>query len=179
MIRSSNEAEHAAAMAAADQMAAAARTAPKGCGLDHVITRIIDGAEQKQLAEEMRRIRREYDQDFFERDARNVDNSHCVVLIGVEAIPTVLEHCGVCGYEDCAACAKAGSHCAFTLTDLGIAIGSAVSLAADHRIDNRVLYSAGKAALRCGFFPDNVKVCFAIPLSTGSKSIFFDRDPVE
>ena len=72
---------------------------------------------------------------------------------------------------------KAGANCAFNITDLGIAVGSAVSVAADHRIDNRVMYSAGRGAVRMGIFPEDVRVCCGIPLYTGSKSIFFDRGP--
>jgi len=45
----------------------------------------------------------------------------------------------------------------------------------DHRIDNRVLFSAGMAAMNLKLFSDNVKMCFAIWLSTSGKNIFFDR----
>ena len=107
----------------------------------------------------------------------NVDASQCVVLIGVRSEPFGMDHCGMCGFKNCGEMAKAGANCAFNITDLGIAIGSAVSVAADNRIDNRVLYSAGQAALRMNCFPSDVRVCFGIPLSTTSKSIFFDRDP--
>jgi uncharacterized ferredoxin-like protein len=63
------------------------------------------------------------------------------------------------------------------VTDLGIAVGSAVSVAADHRIDNRVMFSVGRAALKLGLLPDDVVNCYGIPLSISSKSIFFDRGP--
>ena len=33
------------------------------------------------------------------------------------------------------------------ITDLGIALGSAVSIAMDKRVDNRILYTAGQAIL--------------------------------
>ena len=72
---------------------------------------------------------------------------------------------------------KAGTNCVLTVTDLGIAIGSAVSVAADNRIDNRVMYSAGKGAIKIGFLPKEVKVCYGIPLNATSKSIYFDRGP--
>lgn len=72
---------------------------------------------------------------------------------------------------------KNGANCAFNITDLGIAVGSAAAVAGDNRIDNRVFYSAGKGALRMGCFSKEVRVCYGIPLSTSSKSIFFDRDP--
>ncbi len=72
---------------------------------------------------------------------------------------------------------KADACCSFSATDLGIAIGSAVALAADNRIDNRVMYSIGRSALRLKLFADNVKLCYGIPLSTGAKSNYFDRAP--
>ena len=72
---------------------------------------------------------------------------------------------------------KAGSNCVFNVTDLGIAVGSAVSVAADHRVDNRVMYSIGIAAREMGIFDDDVRVCWGIPLNASSKSIYFDRGP--
>lgn len=177
MIRKGDDAEKRSALIVADKMAAAAKTAPKGSGRDNVISLILDGNDKSVLSAHMRDIAAETDADFFNRDAGNVDASHCIVLIGVIDNPLALEHCGLCGFENCGEMRKAGSNCAFNVTDLGIAIGSAVSIAADNRIDNRVLFSAGQAALRMGCFPSNVRVCFGIPLSTSSKSIFFDRDP--
>ena len=72
---------------------------------------------------------------------------------------------------------KAGTNCVFNVTDLGIAVGSAVSIAADNRIDNRVMYSAGKGALKAGMLPPDVRIAYGIPLSISSKSIYFDRNP--
>ena len=72
---------------------------------------------------------------------------------------------------------KAGGVCAFNLSDLGIAVGSAVSLAADNRVDNRVMYSAGRGAVELGLLPDKIRVCYGIPLHATSKSIYFDRNP--
>ena len=88
-----------------------------------------------------------------------------------------MAHCGLCGFENCGACRNAGARCVFTISDLGIATGSAVSIAADNRIDNRIMYTAGKAALKLGFLPDDAAVCYGIPLSISNKSIFFDRGP--
>lgn len=175
MITNSIDARRKTVRAVAELMATAAQTAPKGCGMDNVRSLIVDGNEKDTLSSIMREICKEYDQDFFERDACNVDDSQCVLLIGVQDAPIGLDHCGVCGFKNCGECAAAGSHCAFNITDLGIAVGSAVSVAADHRVDNRVLYSAGKAALRAGWFDNNVKVCYAVPLSAEAKNSFFDR----
>ena len=64
--------------------------------------------------------------------------------------------------------------CAMNITDVGIAIGSACATAADHRVDTRVLFSAGMAAMRLDILPGCRQV-FAIPVSISSKSPFFDR----
>ncbi len=175
MIKYMETAEKDAALHVADLMAAAARTAPKGSGKDKVITLILTGEDKDKLAEEMRTAAKEYQEEFIERDSHNVDASHCVVLIGVNSVPFGLNNCSMCGFENCGACKSANANCAFNITDLGIAVGSAVSVAADHRIDNRVMYSAGRAAVRMGIFPEDIRVCYGIPLYTGAKSIYFDR----
>lgn len=173
----STDAERRAAFALADLMAAAARTAPKACGVDNIEVAILDGAEKDQLAAEMRKIAKEIDAEFFDRDAGNVDNSFCVVLIGVRNNPLGLPDCGYCGFSNCGEMKKSGTNCTFNVTDLGISVGSAVSIAADHRIDNRVMYTAGKAAVSLNFLGDQVNVCYGIPLSTTAKNLFFDRAP--
>ena len=173
------ELEKKAAFAIADLMVLAAKTAPKGCGVDNIVTLVLDGKEKGALSDEMRKIAKATGTAFFERDAENVDNSHLVVLIGAKDIPVGL-NCGLCGFENCAGLEKSGGKCAFNITDLGIAVGSAVSVAANHRIDNRVMYTVGKAALNLKIFAeaDGVKICYGIPLSSSSKSIFFDRGAV-
>lgn len=176
MIYRREDAAKDAALQVAKQMVAAAITAPKACGIDNVEAMVLDGEEKAVLAQHTRDIGQETETDFFIRDARTIDLSHCVVLIGVRKSPIDLDHCGFCGMENCGNTRKAGANCAFNTVDLGIAIGSAVSVAADNRMDNRVLYSAGKGALRMKCFSDDVHVCFAIPLSTYSKNIYYDRE---
>jgi uncharacterized ferredoxin-like protein len=168
--------EKQTALSVAHQMVTAARTAPKGCGVDRIRAMVLDGDDKKAVSDEMRKLAALPGLDFCIRDANNVDDSHCIVLIGVENIPLGLDSCGFCGFGDCVNSVKSGSHCAFNTTDLGIAIGSAVSIAADHRIDNRIMFSIGKAALSLGVFGKDVTICYGIPLSTYTKSNFFDRD---
>lgn len=57
--------------------------------------------------------------------------------------------------------------------DLGIAVSSAVSVAAMDKVDNRVMFSIGKAAAEMGY-AENV-LWLGIPLSVSGKNIFFDR----
>lgn len=176
MIYNRDAASRDAAMETAKKMVAAAVTAPKGCGIDNIESMVLDGDEMMELAGHCRDIGIETDTDFFVRDAKTIEMSHCVVLIGAKRSPILLDHCGLCGMSDCAETIEKSANCAFNIVDLGIAIGSAVSVAADNRIDNRVLFSGGMAALRMKCFTENVNVCFAIPLSTYSKNIFYDRE---
>ena len=177
MIKIMEDAERDAALQVADLMAAAARTAPKGSGKDKSITVILTGEDKDLLVQKMHEAAKEYQEEFIERDAINVENSHCIVLIGVTSEPFGLNNCSMCGFKNCSEMKKAGANCAFNVTDLGIAVGSAVSVAANHRIDNRVMYSAGRGAVRMDIFPEDVRVCYGIPLYTGAKSIYFDRGP--
>lgn len=176
MIYNNLESEKRAILQVADLIMAAARTAPKGCGVDNLETIIIDGAEKDRLAVQMRKIAEETGESFFARDSKNVDTCPVIVLLGIKNNPLGLDNCSYCGFANCAEMKKAGANCAFNITDLGIAVGSAVSIAANHRIDNRVFFSAGKAALQLNYFSEDVRVAFGIPLSTAGKSIFFDRD---
>lgn len=58
--------------------------------------------------------------------------------------------------------------------DLGIALGSAAAAAADARIDNRMMFSIGKAWMETEESPEDV-VWQGIALSVSGKNIFFDR----
>lgn len=175
MITKSQPAEERAVFAAADIMMAAARTAPKGCGLDNLETMLVSGEDKNKLSEAMRGIAKETGADFFERDAGNVDACPVVILLGAVNSPVGLTDCGFCGFSACDETIKVGANCAFNITDLGIAAGSAVAVGADHRIDTRIMFSAGKAAIRLNLFENDVRVAYGIPLSVTSKSIFFDR----
>ena len=168
-------AEEAAVLAAAQAMCAAARTAPKACGIDKLDSAILTGADKDALSAEMRRIAQVDGDAFFIRDAENVDASQVVVLIGAEEKPRGVDRvCSLCGWDGCADCVKHGGKCIMNSVDLGIAVGSAVSVAADLRIDNRIMFTAGKAAASLGL-PGDKKLIFGIPLSVSGKSPYFDR----
>ena len=108
-------------------------------------------------------------------DAGNVDACQAVVLVGSTYETRGLnEQCRLCGFDDCGASKDAGAACVFAPLDLGIALGSAVSLAADNRIDNRIMFTIGKAAEALGLMGDH-KLIMGIPLSVSGKSPFFDR----
>lgn len=176
MIINAKEAEKRAVLSVAEKMLAAARTAPKTKGEDYLHTCIVTGEDREKLADMMKKLGEEWNLPFFLRDAGNLYNSEVVVLLGIGHNPRSLnEACQFCGSENCAVSQMNGNCCVYDPLDLGIAIGSAVSVAADNRIDNRVMFSAGAAALHMKLFDDSVKMAIAIPLSTHGKSIYYDR----
>ncbi len=160
----------------AELMCVAARTAPKGRGTDMLVTAVVSGESITKLQEEMHRIAEAKGADFFARDAKNLDYVDCLVLLGTKIRQIGLKACGYCGFEDCEDNKKNRGICAFNTGDLGIAIGSAVSKAADFRVDNRVLFTAGKASINLGFLGEDVKIAYGIPLASEGKNIFFDRE---
>jgi uncharacterized ferredoxin-like protein len=172
MLKTSKQAEDSAVIALANSICAAIRTAPKGCGMDSLESCILTGEEKDKVSAEMRKIGETM--GAFMRDAGNLDKSTAVVLVGTKHIPRGLKICGKCGYANCAECTEKGGMCMFSQVDLGIALGSAVSMAADARIDNRIMYTIGTAAENLGFLP-GYKLLMGIPLSVSGKSPFFDR----
>lgn len=169
------EAEEAAVLAAAQAMVAAARTAPKGRGRDLLHAMILTGAEQEAVAVTMAAIGAGVEKSPFTRDAVSLRKAQALVLLGTEHTVMGLKKCGFCGFGDCAGCRAAQGMCAFVPGDLGIAVGSAVSLAADRRMDNRIMYTAGYAALQMQLFAKDVILAYGIPLAVGGKNPFFDR----
>jgi len=176
MIVKGSEMEHAAVEQVAALMCAAARTAPKGKGIDNLSTLVVAGGDLKKISAEMRRIGEEMGDAFWARDAANVDASAALVVLGQRPAPMNIPGCGFCGFEDCKASVKAGAACAISAGDLGIATCSAAAVAALHHIDNRIMYRAGRAALNLGLFGDEkVTMAYGIPLSVTGKSPYFDR----
>jgi len=168
-------AENSGLERAAEHICVAARTAPKGKGKDLLVTAIVTGVEKGQLQRQMRLIGERDNVEFFLRDAGNLEQAPVVVLIGTRKEPLRLPACGYCGFVDCEAMLDAGGTCTFNSGDLGIAVGSAAAIAADFRIDNRIMYTAGKAAVELGMLGDEVVIAYGIPLAAKGKNPFFDR----
>lgn len=163
----------------AKQMAVSARTAPKARGNDNLEILIITGDTKIQLSDKMKEIGIAYSTPFFARDAENVLLAPVVMLFGTSIKSQGLKKCGMCGFANCTEKEKhPGNPCVFNTHDLGLAIGSAVSVAAMHHIDNRVMYTVGQAALELKMFTTDVRVALGIPLSATNKSPFFDRPAV-
>ncbi|MGA2480493.1 MAG: DUF2148 domain-containing protein [Spirochaetia bacterium] len=162
-------------METARAMCVAARTAPKAHGADNLFVALLTGEEKEEVVTEMRRIGETPGAAFFVRDANNVHNAEALVLIGTRIKTLGIPACGFCGFKDCKDNEKHGAVCAFNTNDLGIAVGSAVSVAADRRVDSRVMFSAGRAAVNLHSLGVEVRVALGIPLSASGKSPFFDR----
>lgn len=160
----------------------AARTAPKGKGIDDIVTCLFSQEEKSELADRMEELSGIKDFKFLIRDAKNVRDADAIVLIGLKASRAAGLDCGACGFDTCKEMLEQekvqkeffGPQCMIKYVDLGIAVGSAAAKAKDLCIDNRVLYSAGAAA--CYFKMIDADVAMGLPLSVKGKNIFFDRE---
>jgi uncharacterized ferredoxin-like protein len=160
----------------AAKMAIAARTAPKARGIDTFEIIIAEGESVRKLSDKMSLIARENEIPFFERDANNILDCPAVFLMGTTIRSIGLKKCGMCGFANCETKNEhPGVPCVFNTGDLGIAIGSAAAVCMDHRVDNRIMYTIGQAAMELGFFETPVQIAYGIPLSATSKNPFFDR----
>jgi uncharacterized ferredoxin-like protein len=183
-IVNSYEAEMDAMLAAAKLMAASARTAPKGHGLDRLVTAIVTGKEKEKITKAMENKSEQKKNPLaraFKLNADKLRKSPIVLLIGVKGTqPKSMLNCGACGYDTCAAFIKAekkkgedftGPICVFEAIDLGIALGSAVKLASYLNIDNKMMYTIGAASKMLEIL--DADIIIGIPLSGTGKNIYF------
>jgi uncharacterized ferredoxin-like protein len=172
MILNERETRHAQVMAAVKQMMTAARTAPKGKGVDILEIIAVEGKEIETLSAKTRELGEKNGMSFFLRDAENILSAEAVILIGTRKAEQGL-NCVYCGFPTCADKPDAVP-CAINSVDVGIAVGSACAIAADFRLDTRVMFSVGYSA-RTLNWPEGCRTVFAIPVSASSKNPFFDR----
>ena len=165
MVYDERDIRKAQALDIAQKMVVAARTAPKGKGVDVVECAVVDGDDLEALACTMEAVGEERGFAFFLRDANCVRKSLCVALVGTREKAQGLS-CGHCGF---ATCGEVNS------VDVGIALGAAVSRAQAFGVDTRIMFSAGLAAQQLGLLGEGVGQVYAIPVSISSKSPFFDR----
>lgn len=177
MIENERTIRRQSVLAAAHQIMLAARTAPKGKGIDIIEIGVATDKDILRLSEEMLRIAEQTGLKFFLRDAENIKSAEAIVLLGTRQQVQGL-NCGHCGFATCAEKPEAVP-CAINSVDLGIAIGSACAMAADLRVDTRVMFSAGLAAQHLHYLGTESRCVMAIPLSSSSKNPFFDRKPKE
>ena len=176
MIQNERDCRHEHVLDVARQMLTAARTAPKGKGIDVIEAALVTGEDIKKLSEKMVAMVEEHGMKFFLRDADNILQAECVIIIGTREQVQGL-NCAHCGYPTCAGRPE-GVPCAVNSVDVGIAIGSACATAADLRVDTRVMFSAGLAAQQLESLP-GCRSVYAIPVSASTKNPFFDRKPKE
>jgi len=177
--------ESDAVKSVAGLMALSARTAPKAIGQDSIKVEVLRGKDQVKLANQMIKMGKELKIDFFRINGEQVKMSDATLLIGVEGQKVLGANCGGCGYGNCAEMAKAvkagknkkalypGPNCVLKISDLGIAVGSAVKTAGIHNLDNRIMFSAGVVALKLGMLK-GCSVAYGIPLKASGKNIFWD-----
>lgn len=172
----------------AELMALSARTAPKGRGQDSIVIRVVTGKDLGELSREMRRLGETRGIKFYLRDAGNLEKSDACLLLGSKAKDSVGLDCGGCGHATCKDMLEAqrqfleremekpfhGPNCVIKMADLGIALGSAAKTASLHNVDNRIMFSAGVAALSLNWL-EGCAVAYALPLKASGKSIYFDR----
>lgn len=174
-MRRSDELEMGAVLDVAQLMAAAARTAPKTRGMDNIEIVLVDDQEAKiKLTQKMKEISKLENRLSLERDANSIVGSPAIIIIGVKSNPSGL-NCGFCGYKNCEELKKTKGVCAYNSIDLGIAMGSSVSIANQFHIDNRIMHSIGRASLELKILGKDAVQALGIPLSVSSKNPFFDR----
>lgn len=158
----------------ANAMMTAARTAPKGKGYDIIEIKLVTADDIKVLSDAMLDYSQKTGMMFVTRDAENILCSDAVVLIGTKQKIHNL-NCGYCGFSTCEEKLQHPTvPCSLNSVDVGIALGSACSLASDLRVDTRIMFSAGRVAVELDWMPECNNV-YAIPLSCSSKNPFFDR----
>ena len=174
MIQNEREIRHEYVLQAVRQMMTAARTAPKGKGIDIIEVAMVTDEDIKRLSEELVIMSGETGLKFFLRDADNILQAEAIMIAGTRQQVQGL-NCAHCGFPTCVEKPEAVP-CAINSVDLGIAVGAACATASDLRLDTRVMFSAGMAAQRLGMLGD-CKCVMAIPVSASSKNPFFDRKP--
>lgn len=182
-ITKSEKAERGAILTAANLMAASARTSPKALGEDNITTAIVTGNEKDEIASVMEKLGEERKRHSLVRDSKNVRNSEAVLLVGVKGDKGKGNlDCGACGYSTCKELEEAkrfkgmdfvGPICTIVALDLGIALGSAVKMASELNIDNRMMYSVGAAAKQMMLI--DADVIMGVPLSVSGKNMYYDR----
>ena len=163
-------------VAVAKKMLLAARTAPKAKGIDNTVMAMVEGPDIKKISDTLKELGVRYEQPGLLRDAENILQADVLLLFGSRIRSMGLKKCGMCGFKNCA---EKDQHpdipCVYNSGDLGIAMGSAVSVAMDNRVDNRIMYSVGLAILEMKLLGDDIRIALAIPLKASSKNPFFDR----
>ncbi|AMP20898.1 hypothetical protein AZF37_06740 [endosymbiont 'TC1' of Trimyema compressum] len=107
----SYDAEQASVLQIVNMMASAAKTAPKGLGINRIDTLVLTEDDMMPIIEEMKKTAYDYKMAYFLRDAESLEKSQALVLIGTTygcGAIEVLSLVGLCGNIDCATNSKKG-----------------------------------------------------------------------
>lgn len=188
----SEEVERNAIRVAAGMMAVSARTAPKAAGIDRIRTLILDEDDLQLLASAM-------EEKFkckavplqgFPNNAEQVRQSSAVILIGVTGEPKRMHppvNCGACGNKTCEEFVKSGRRegedfrgplCIWQSIDLGVALGSAVKMASELNVDNRIMYTIGAAARKLKLMDADLIIGISL-VSIGKNPYTFYQPPAD
>jgi uncharacterized ferredoxin-like protein len=172
----SNQPEKEALKIVAQLMSLAARTAPKARGRDNLLIKIVSEKEKGDILNKMEEIAEKNlpRRKTFLRDKESLAKAEGLLLIGTKTDVLGLD-CGFCGFKSCQELKEKKACCVYVSGDLGIALGSAVAVAARHHLDNRIMYTIGYAAKKLKILGEEAKIIYGIPLSATGKNIFFDR----
>jgi len=174
MLINERDTRHERLLQVANEMMTAARTAPKGKGIDVIEVMMVTGETIVQLSKEMIEYSEKTGMKFISRDANNILLAEAIILIGTKQKSQNL-NCGYCGFDTCTEkMTFTEVPCAINTVDVGIAIGSACSVASDHRVDSRVMFSVGRVTQELGLMPGCSSI-YGIPISGSTKNPFFDR----
>ncbi len=100
MIQNEREIRHELVLQAARRMMTAARTAPKGKGIDIIEIAMVTDGDILRLSDEMIRIAAETGFKFLLRDAENIKSADAVLIIGTSQKVQGL-NCAHCGFDTC------------------------------------------------------------------------------
>lgn len=186
----SEEMEREAVRVAAGMMAVSARTAPKAAGIDRIQTLILDGDDLQLLASAMEEKfqSKAVPLQGFPSNAEQVRQSSAVMLIGVTGEPKRMAppvNCGACGHNTCEEFVKSGKRegedfrgplCIWQSIDLGVALGSAVKMASELNVDNRIMYTVGAAARKLKLMDADLIIGISL-VSIGKNPYTFYQPP--
>ena len=100
MIQNKRESSNEQELKIAKQKMNAARTAPKAKGVDIIEVAMVTESNIRILSDTMKQMYEENGFKFFLRDADNILEAECVVLIGTHAHPHGMNS-GQCGFAIC------------------------------------------------------------------------------
>jgi uncharacterized ferredoxin-like protein len=186
----SEEMERDTVKVAAGMMAVSARTAPKAAGIDRIQTLILDGDDLQLLASAMEEKfkSKAVPLQGFPNNAEQVRQSSAVILIGATGEPKRMSppvNCGACGCKTCEEFVKSGKRegedfkgplCIWQTMDLGVALGSAVKMASELNVDNRIMYTVGAAARKLKLMDADLIIGISL-VSVGKNPYTFYQPP--